>query len=268
MGQFVGYGGVQVQPPYSRVYAWGYVHPDFMGQGIGTELVQRAEARTREILARANVETPMCLEQLISPDDGAAVVLLTGQGYQPVRHFWQMELELTAAPPAPNWPTGITLETLRADHVRAVYDAMDEAFQDHWGYVAIPVAAQDAAFERWQNRLSADPDFDPALVFVALAGAEVAGVAFNRLKFATGPDMGSISSLSVCPPWRRQGLALALLYQTFGAFYRRGYARVRLGVDTANVEAIRLYEKVGMRVTHQQDVYSKELRVADAPPFL
>lgn len=268
-GQFVGYGGVRVRPSYTRVYFWSYVHPEFSGLGIGPALVQRAEARAWEITQRST-KGPVFIEQAVSCADDATTTVLTQYGYQPVRRFWQMALDFTEAPPAPIWPDGITLRTLTPDMARAVYDSIVEAFLDHWR-MDEPVTPEqhEANYGRWLDRLCADPDFDPSLVFVALAGSQVAGVAFNEMKAVANPDRGRIRSLSVCRPWRRQGIARALLAQSFGAFYRRGYAGVELGVDAASpTGAVQLYEKAGMRVTRQRDVYEKELTVVYATSAL
>ncbi len=62
-------------------------------------------------------------------------------------------------------------------------------------------------------------------------------------------------------PWRRQGLALALLYHTFHEFRRRGKKRVGLGADAGSLTgATQLYEKAGMRAVQQMAPYEKELR--------
>jgi ribosomal protein S18 acetylase RimI-like enzyme len=73
--------------------------------------------------------------------------------------------------------------------------------------------------------------------------------------------MAWVQSLGVRRPWRRQGLALALLHHLFGASYRRGITKVGLGVDTESLTgATRLYEKAGMQIYRQWDTYEKELR--------
>jgi mycothiol synthase len=76
-------------------------------------------------------------------------------------------------------------------------------------------------------------------------------------------DMGFIDELSVRRPWRRLGVGMALLRAIFAAFYRRGVTTVGLGVDAANLTgATRLYERAGMRVYSEWDVYEKTLRPA------
>ena len=73
--------------------------------------------------------------------------------------------------------------------------------------------------------------------------------------------MGWIRALSVRRPWRRKGLALALLLHSFRDFKEREKARAGLGVDATNLTgATGLYEKAGMHVALQYDFYEKELR--------
>ena len=61
--------------------------------------------------------------------------------------------------------------------------------------------------------------------------------------------------------WR--GLGLALLRESFRRFRETGETVVALGVDADNpTGATRLYERAGMRVLWQADVWEKELRAA------
>jgi ribosomal protein S18 acetylase RimI-like enzyme len=92
-------------------------------------------------------------------------------------------------------------------------------------------------------------------------GNEIAAVCLCRPTSHDDPDMAWVNTLGVRRPWRRQGLALALLHDTFGHFYRDGQKRVGLGVDASSLTgATRLYEKAGMHVSRQYDTYEKELR--------
>jgi ribosomal protein S18 acetylase RimI-like enzyme len=73
--------------------------------------------------------------------------------------------------------------------------------------------------------------------------------------------MGWVNSLGVRRPWRRKGVAEALLYHAFAELRRRGRTGVSLGVDASSLTgATRLYEKVGMREIRQTIFFEKELR--------
>jgi mycothiol synthase len=72
-----------------------------------------------------------------------------------------------------------------------------------------------------------------------------------------------VNILGVRRPWRRRGVALALLQHSFREFYSRGRYKVGLGVDAQSLTgATRLYEKAGMRSdpSRQLVLYEKELR--------
>ncbi len=99
--------------------------------------------------------------------------------------------------------------------------------------------------------------YDPSLWWIAAAGAPIAGVAVG----VDFPDKGGIRLLGVRRPWRRQGIALALLRQAFQEFTRRGHAVVGLGVDAASPSgATALYRRAGMRIDKQFDQYRKVVR--------
>lgn len=73
--------------------------------------------------------------------------------------------------------------------------------------------------------------------------------------------MGWVGTLGVRRPWRRKGVALALLHHSFAAFQGIGKQRAGLGVDASSLTgATRLYEKAGMHVARQFDRYEKVLR--------
>ena len=152
--------------------------------------------------------------------DRAARDLLEGRGYRPIRHFLRMQIDMAEAPPAPVWPEGVSVAPFHPDA----------------DLVEVHACLQEAFAE----------------------GGEVCGVALST---AGQFDMGFVNALAVRPAWRRRGLGLALLRQAFTWFWERGERRVGLGVDTENTtDALRLYERAGMRSVWQADVHEKVLR--------
>ena len=109
--------------------------------------------------------------------------------------------------------------------------------------------------------MTGDDSYDPSLWFLAVDGEEIVGICLCRRYGAEDPETGFVSSLGVKRPWRRQGIAQALLQQAFGEYYKRGKLKVDLGVDAESLTgATDLYIKVGMFVLRQFDMYEKELR--------
>lgn len=258
-GQIVGMTDIIFRPPYVRTFIWGRVHPNHRGLGIGTLLNQWAEARVQERIAEAPPDARVTVGCQNGSTNRAAAELLKNRGYAHVRSFYSMKIEMETAPPPPLWPVGITVRTMIPDQEEElVYRAKDEAFQDHWGYVETPFAE---GFAIWLHHLQNNSDHDPSLFFLAMDGEELAGYALCEPKITDYPDMAWVDNLGVRRPWRRRGLALALLQHVFGEFYRRGVKKVGLGVDASSLTgATRLYEKAGMQIFRQYNAYEKELR--------
>jgi mycothiol synthase len=227
-------------------FGWARVHPDYRRNGIGAHLAQWLEARATMSIPKAPAGARVVLLQETLAHDEVAQALLRAQGYQLVRYFFRMAIELDGPPPDPVVPEGITIRPfIRGQEERAVIQAMGAAFKDHWGYVERPF---EETFKQWMHWIDTDPDYDPSLWFIAMDGDQIAGLSLCSPKITEDPDMGWVGTLGVLRPWRRRGLALALLHHSFGAFYRRGKARVGLGVDAGSLTgALRLYERAGMR---------------------
>ena len=251
-GQLVGYEEGLDRHAHAVLFGGGYVHPDYQGMGIGTALVRRLEVWAQHTASVHAPDLQVIMDMGgINGDHKESHALLEAEGYQPARYFWRMQITLDAAPAAPAWPDGIRTRPFEPEYqARAVYEADEEAFQDHWGHLPTP-------FERWKHRRMLEHPLDPALWHIAWDGEEVAGYSLSHMR----QDIGWVSNLGVRRPWRKCGLGLALLLQSFAAFYERGIRQVGLGVDADHpTGATRLYEKAGMEVVQSYITYRKFLR--------
>jgi mycothiol synthase len=257
-GEIVGCIEVWNTPPYTRCWIWGRVHPLFRGQGIGTALMDWAEQRAQVALERAPEGTRIALEAGIISSHQPTTELFEQRGFVAVRHSFNMARDLDDQLPAPTWPAGITVRTMQPGDELAVYRAENETFRDHWGHVETP---EEQGYPLWRHRALEEPAHDPTLWFLAIDGDEIAGIALCDSFRIGEPDMGWVGTLGVRRPWRRRGLAAALLYHSFAELRRRGRTRVGLGVDADSLTgATRLYEKVGMRPIRDFVLFEKELR--------
>jgi mycothiol synthase len=167
------------------------------------------------------------------------------RGYEPLRRFWRMQIQMGEdPPPGPVWPDGVSVRTFDLERdAAATYEAVEEAFADHWGHVR-------ATFDDWMKRTEGDT-FDPALWWLAVAGDEIVGTALC----STYLDLGWVGTLGVRRAWRGRGLGEALLRHAFVEFHRRGRRRVALGVDSESLTgATRLYERAGMSVAREHEL--------------
>jgi ribosomal protein S18 acetylase RimI-like enzyme len=227
-----------------RTYeCFGFVHPDWRRHGIGTAMNRHNEARLREIAAGHPDVAPKSFGSEGVDSDPGNTALLRGAGYEPARYFYDMvapALEGIAAPPV---PAGIEVRPALREQYRTIWDAMAEAFRDHWGEAEWVEAD-------WE-RFAADPDNDdPRFWRVGWDGDEVAGVIATTVPAEENEQYGRarvyVASVSVRRPWRRRGLARALLASSLVGTREAGFTSASLGVDTDSpTGATDLYRSLG-----------------------
>lgn len=249
-GQLIGYADAGHRM-HVTLFSDVHVHPDYQNRGIEEVLVRLTEDRLRQHIAEAPANARVTINSWVSHKNTNMPHVLEEAGFQKIRYSWRMRIEMNEAPPAPELPEGVTIRTfVPGQDEHAVFDADDEAFKDHWGYLPMP-------YEQWEYWSFKREGFDPSLWFLAVEGDRIAGIALCR--YDNGD--GWVDTLGVLRPWRKKGLGLALLRHAFGEFWRRGTHAVGLGVDALNLTgATRLYTRAGMHVAMQHDTYQKELR--------
>jgi mycothiol synthase len=265
VGQLVGCVEVwDLFEPHTRINGWIKIHPDHQGCGLEAALLRFADDKARQsAIPRAPADARVSLIGWVNDREQMTNAAYAQSGYSLVRHSYHMHIELSAAPPAPIWPDGITLRAFVPGQDEATVTYIDrEAFRDHWGFIERPFEDDVKMIQHWMQ----GPDYDPALWLMAMTadgegGERCVGISLNRLQAEGDAEMGWIGSLGVLREYRHKGLATALLHHSFGEFYRRGKKRVGLGVDAQNLTgALRLYERVGMHVARKYNTYEKELR--------
>jgi mycothiol synthase len=184
--------------------------------------------------------------------DAIAAEVYSDLGFAVVRHSFQMRIELSGPPPAPSFPSGVEVRSMRLGEEPRVHAAHMDAFADHWDF-------HEQSYEQWRRWQRDVEGFDRTLWFLALEGEEIAGLALCGPHHSAEPGFGWVSVLGVRPPWRRRGLGDALLRHAFRTLFERGFTRIGLGVDAENTTgAVRLYERAGMRAIRRTDTW--ELR--------
>jgi mycothiol synthase len=212
------------------------VDPSVRRRGIGTALLRAAE--------EAATAEPTLLMALQSDPPGAAFA--RANGYEKAWEVWLMGIDLPAEIPEPQWPDGITVRIYSGEEAEAreIKDLLDLAYAEEFHH-------KPATFENWSRFMFEDPMFDREVWFVAVAEDKIVAAALNW-------DEGYVKDLVVHPEWRGRGLGQALMYETFGAFKRRGLPRVTLKTDSNNpTDAWRLYERVGMAKERTYEIFQK-----------
>jgi ribosomal protein S18 acetylase RimI-like enzyme len=224
---------------------FGFVHPSWRRRGIGGAMLRHHEALQHRIAAEhVGVEPKWLSSESVDADPGAAA-LLAREGYEPARYFYDMVAPTLDGIVAPPMPDGIELRPVTRDQYRAIFDAAAEAFRDHWGEAEWTEAD-------WV-RFDADPDnADPRFWRIGWDGDQIAGVITTTVPVEENERHGRrrvyVAGVSVRRPWRRRGLARALLASSLAGARDEGYTSASLDVDTDSpTGATDLYRSLGFK---------------------
>ena len=245
-GSITGYADV-TSPGDEREVVYADVRVPPGRERVVERLLAEVERRATELgVAGARIRAPAN----VSDEDYRGALMR--HGFEVVRSSFTMEIDLGQSTGEPAWPAGLASRPFRPGEERAVYDAYVEAFGDHWGFVP-------ESFADWCT-WNVGRKADTSLWRLVEDGDEIAALCLSDPSRGDDPTLGWISVLGVRRPWRRRGLARALLLESFALFRSAGRRRAALGVDSENTTgALALYESVGMRVTSRSDTWERVL---------
>lgn len=229
-------------------------HPAHMAGDVPRRLLEFVRERAAAGVSRAPSDARVAAVMVPWVHGTPLGRLFTESGWQESGYELQMAIDLVAAPESPTLPQGVRLASGNEVDPRAVWEAGEEVFRDHHGYVPI-------GFDAWRHVLMAVNRSSPDLWLLAFEGNEIAGFCLNALPDGPQGSRGYVASLGVRRPWRRRGLGLALLRKGFALLYERGARRIELDVDADSLTgATRLYERAGMRRQRTTVLHELEIR--------
>ena len=251
-GLVAGYASVWDEIPHQDFFCDAVVHPEHWGRGVGGLLIDLMEKRA----ADHGDGRPLLLHNVVAGPDSSAHSLLEGRGYERVRTFLRMVIDLgTPRPPAPA-PLGISIAPLRGGlDERAFYETMKASFTMDFRF------SEFHPYDVWAERMALW-DFDPSLWWLAWdREGDPVGVLEGR---PLEDGDGWVKNVAVRPSHRRRGIAVALLARCFDEFGGRGATKVSLGVDSSNpTRAPALYERAGMTPQRSYHFYRRELPLTE-----
>jgi mycothiol synthase len=225
--------------------------------GIGRAMLGWAEARMAAKAAGLPADRPMKMRTWTWDADEGAGVLLRSRGWTAVGRGYEMLRPALEDIPDVALPDGFEIRTVVEEaEERRVWDAAAEAFRDERD-------EEEWTEEDWA-RNQADPHRDPTLWAIAFDGDEVAAGVQGRIdpdeNTVRGVLQGYIAGVWTRAPYRRRGLARALLAQGLTLHRERGMTSAYLGVDGLNPnQAMHLYEGLGFAIRSSETDWTKPL---------
>ncbi len=258
-GTVVAFGTVSSWPAATRMHRvtmWGRVHPEHGNDDVADFVIAWMAARGRQLLAGLDDGLPRHVGDSVHEHVTHWRERLERHGFQVTRWYLEMARDLAVAAPVLAPPSGVEIGPWEAGADDAVRLAHNDAFTDHWG--SNPISE-----DRWHAWITGSRWFRPDLSFVARAGGQIAGY---TLGYVYPDDVevrnrteGWVGQLGTRRPWRRQGVAGALLARTMEAAAAAGLDCLMLGVDAENpTGAVGVYERLGFRTERRWVYYTTE----------
>jgi mycothiol synthase len=207
------------------------VHPDHRGRGIGTWLA----AWLRQLVASRGAT----VIGMPVPEGSAGDRLLAGLGYRVRWTSWMLALPEGQEIENRELPQGYAVGEARREDYVALHVVLEDAFlewseRDRETFEAFTaMVLQRPGFESWNARVVTDPS---------------GGIAAAAIVFLSEQGTAYIARLGTRKDQRNQGLAQALLVDSFAAGREHGAKVFELNTDS-RTGALGLYEKVGMVTT-------------------
>jgi mycothiol synthase len=241
-----------------RVYFHSFnIAPDWRGKGIEREFLLRQQNRLREIAKEHTNDEPRFFQTYsVHQDNAPLIATLEEDGYTPIRHSFEMLRPNLANVPDRKLPEAIEIRPIREEDLRKIYDANQEAFADHWGFVPW----EEQAFEAWKN----NEEWDRPMSRIAWSGDEVVGMVLIFIPHEHNrkyPKKRAFTeAICVRRPWRNMGVASALIARCLHALRDAGFDEAALSVDTQNLSgALRIYENMGYQVQRRYTTFRRAM---------
>ena len=231
-----------------------FLLPEYRKTGVWSEMVKENEYRLREIATRHPYRQRF-FQSWATENQKEWISVLENKGYKAVRHFNNMLHSLENIPDQ-TLPDGIEVRPVQDDHYRKIWDAQRDVQKELFEYVAEQWV--DDSFQAWLN----DPSHTPHLWQIAWCGDQVTGMVLARINEVENQELnrkrGYTEHVFIRKPWRKRGIAKALIANSLKEFKKLDIEEAELGVDTENESgAYEFYRRMGYR-TISTDIWFRK----------
>ena len=236
----------------------GFIIPEWRRKGIGESLLRWMEKHLGELAATHPPEMVKVFQVNVTQFQKGTAIMLERSGYQPARYFYEMVRPTLDDIPEVPIPDGVKILPALPEHYRAIWEAVDEASRDEWGYTK----PGEEDYQEWLR----NPQFQPDLWQVAwdITTNQVAGHVLTYIQHEENKQFhrkrGYTEGIGVTRQWRRRGLARALINRSLQAQKAAGMTESALVADSGNLSgATRLYESCGFQIVKCDTLYRKPM---------
>lgn len=260
-GRMIGLCEVQWGQKLNNVAAYSHlVHllPEWRHSGIRESMLGLNETRIREIAATHQGKRTRAIEVYANSEPNNMKALLEKSGYKPSWYLFAMLRALAEPIPQLPLPNGVEVRPTSPKQYKTIWDATREAMRDestfteeHWN---------DEAFEASKKL----PTFSPELWQIAWDGDQVVGGVHNYIDQTENIELnrkwGHTEQVFVRRPWRRKGVAHALIARSFKLLKEKGMEYATLDMESENPSgALRVYRSLGFEKDKEFIFYRKPL---------
>ncbi|NSW53210.1 MAG: GNAT family N-acetyltransferase [Anaerolineae bacterium] len=228
--------------PYQRdFYCNFFWHPDVTNTPFPEIMLSYIEKKCHEMALKMKTDRPLYLNARCMASAKERLALLARNDYEPLQFSYSMVRDLSLPIETHQLPEGIEIRTVQPEHYKSIWMADHLAFEDHWGEVD-----NEEDFQSWLHH----PQFQPSLWKVAWQGDKICGMVLNYIDKDENTNSkrqrGYTEGISVQKPWRKQGIAKALISISLHMLRDMGMDEAKLGVIAQNKDgALNLYLSLG-----------------------
>ena len=232
--------------------------PEWRHSGTREAMFRLNEARIQEIAASHDKHRTKVFEVYANSEPNEWKALLEKNNYKPSWYLFAMLRSLTESVPDLPLPKGVEVRPAKPEQYKTIWDATAEAMRDERTFTE----------ERWNDeafaRYAKSSNFAPDLWQIAWEGDQVAGGVHNYIDKDENIELkrkwGHTEEIFVRRPWRRKGLAHALIARSCMTLKEKGMDSATLDMEAENPSgALRLYESLGYKKDREFIFYRKPL---------
>ena len=259
-GQMLGYSVIYVQlsnddnHPVQTVWAEVKIVPA-MNHTIGLRdaLLQQILRRVRELLSDLpNRKIEMKFQYF--PYEVDSINFITSKGFPHTGSIFSMQRNLKQPIPSIETPPGFLLKPWRLE--------TQEEREQYIKARNLCFPNAPISLDEWVYFMSS-PNWATATNFAVFDQDQLAGCLTTywdeEQNRSQAEKIGYTEYIFVCPQWRGNGLASALISEALNYLKQNGMQFAQLQVNTSNRNALSLYERLGYNIIQESSLFSREI---------